>query len=352
MGTHMASALAGNIQPQLGAAEIREHLNRLCKPPGSLGELEALAQRLCEIQRTLRPQTSPRRAVIFAADHGVTCEGVTAWPSQVTAAVVQQMQQRRTASGVFAQALSCEYEVVDIGMLRALESSHGESTLIEAARRRGTGNLRVEAAMTEEDFEYALAIGSARAQAARDAGCRLVIGGEMGIGNTTAASCLVGLLAEFDSDKIVGRGAGIDDAGLVRKRQVGDEAMERVRCLGSVGAKRIACEVGGLEIVALAGFYARAAEVDLVIVLDGFIATAAAILAEALRPGTSLNMLAGHCSSEPGHALALSKLDLQPLLHLNFRLGEATGALAALPLIDLAAAMVSQMATLDELVMS
>lgn len=349
MGKCMASAIKPIVSRLLDEQQIAVHLDRLCKPPGSLGDLEGLARRLCLVQQTLQPVTSPRRAVIFAADHGVTCEGVTAWPSQVTAAVVEQMQKQRTASGVFAQQLQCQYEVVDVGLLRGLVATSDQTSSLDAARRRGTGNLRVEPAMERDDFEHGWMVGQMRAEEAQRAGCRLVIGGEMGIGNTTPASCLLALLAELDIDKIVGRGAGIDDAGLERKCQVVREAIARVRRLGAVGAERIACEVGGLEIVALAGFYARAAELKLVIVLDGFIATAAALLADVLRPGTHCQMIAGHASSEPGHVLALAKLGLVPLLDLHLRLGEGTGALAALPLIDLAAAMVSDMATLDEL---
>ncbi len=328
---------------------VRDRLNRLCKPPGSLGDLESLAHRLCTTQQTLTPKTTPRRTVVFAADHGVTREGVTAWSSEVTASVVRLMQQQRTASGVFARALQCEYEVVDVGLLHPVESVSSSVQFINAAKRRGTGNLRCEPAMTVDDFDHVWQVGGRRAEAAASDGCHLVVGGEMGIGNTTSASCIVGLLADVDASLVVGRGAGIDDAGLVRKRGVVCDATDRVRSLGDIDAKQVGRQVGGLEIVALAGFYARAADLGLTIVLDGFIATAAAILAESIFQGSAQRMIAGHCSSEPGHRAALSHLGLTPLLDLNFRLGEATGALAALPLIDLAAAMINDMATLDDL---
>lgn len=345
MERDVASAMKSEFDEQL-----EERLDRLCKPPGSLGDLELLARRLCATQRTLSPATKPRRTVIFAADHGVTCEGVSAWPSEVTASVVQMMQRSRTASGVFARALQSEYEVVDVGLIRPIDKGPMNGRLIHASQRAGTGNLLHQAAMSTTDFDHSWDVGRSRAASANQDGCRLVIGGEMGVGNTTSASCLIGLFTEIDSDRIVGRGAGIDDTGLARKREVVRSAIKRVKTLGKVDAKRMGCEVGGLEIVALAGFYAHAAELGLTIVLDGFIATAAAILAEAIRPTTCDQMIAGHRSSEPGHVMALSHLGLTPLLDLNLRLGEASGALVALPLIDLAAAMINQMATLDDLI--
>lgn len=335
------------------ASQIDNRLNQLCKPPGSLGALESLAKQLCLCQQTTTPETTPRRAVIFAADHGVVCEGVTAWPSDVTAMVVDLMVQERTASGVFAKQLNCSYEVVDAGLLRspqrAERNGDEHSPLIDAAERRCTENLLHSAAMTADEFEHAWSIGAMRARSAKADGCRLVIGGEMGIGNTTSASCLIGLITGADAQQVVGRGAGIDDSGLARKREVVASAMARVQALGEIDTKRIACEVGGLEIVALGGFYATAAEMGLTVLLDGLIATSAALIADGLSSGARQQMIAAHRSTEPGHMVALRSLELVPLLDLNLRLGEGTGALAALPLLDLAAAMVNQMATLDEL---
>lgn len=330
---------------------IDDRLNRLCKPPGSLGALESLARQLCLCQQTSAPETTPRRTVIFAADHGVVCEGVTAWPSDVTAMVVDLMVQQRTASGVFAKQLNCDYQVVDAGLLRSpcrVGDTDGDS-FIDGVHRRCTANLLRGPAMSADEFDQLWSVGGSRAEIARADGCRLVIGGEMGIGNTTSASCLIGLITGAAPEHIVGRGAGIDDAGLMRKREVVEAAISRVRALGNIDTKRIACEVGGLEIVALAGFYATAAKIGLTILLDGLISTSAALIAEALFPGSRKQMIAAHRSSEPGHMAALEHLELAPLLDLSFRLGEATGALAALPLLDLAAAMINQMATLDEL---
>lgn len=334
---------------------VDRRLDQLCKPPGSLGAIEALARRLCLIQQTLTPQTRPRQVTVFAADHGVVDEGVTAWPSSVTAAVAGVMQQGRTASGVWARSLECDYEVVDVGLLSPPASASG---LIDAAARRGTANLMREAAMDEADFDHAWQTGASRAEAACQNGHRLLIGGEMGIGNTTSASCLIGLLelasrsggeAVESAEALVGPGAGATPEQLDRKRRVVATAIERVEALGTRDPKRIACEVGGLEIVALAGFFATGAALRATLLIDGVIATAAALIAEAIRPGTRHAMIAGHRSSEPAHRWALSRLGLEPVLDLGMRLGEGSGALAALPLLDLAAAMITDMATLDEL---
>lgn len=325
---------------------VQHRLNSLCKPPGSLGALERIAAQLCRIQQTLIPATRPRRVTVFAADHGVSCEDVTAWPSEVTGAVVKIMQHQRTASGVFAHSLECSYEVVDVGLLQPMQSQ--TASTINAAQRRSTGNLLHEPAMTASDFEHAWGVGVMRAAAAADSGNRLLVGGEMGIANTTAASCLIGLLADADPQQVVGRGAGIDDAMLIRKQQVVSMAMARVRSLGIESAKDVACQVGGLEIVALAGYYAEGARCGMTLLIDGLIATSAAVIAESLHPQTKDSMIAGHQSTEPGHTAALKWLGLNPLLDLQMRLGEATGALAALPLLDLAAAMMT-MATLEDL---
>ena len=324
--------------PALSADAIAARIDTLCKPPGSLGRLEDVAARLAMIQQTLAPVTRPRRCVVFAADHGVTAAGVSAWPPEVTALVVDLMAGRRTASGVFAAALDCESVVVDVGLLRPVK----QSGVADAAVRRGTADLSVGDAMTADEFAAAVEVG--REQARDAAECAVVIGGEMGIGNTTPASCLVAAFTGQPAETVVGLGAGLPASGRSRKVQVVQDAVARV---DGLDAAAIGAGVGGLEIAALAGFLIQAAEQRQTVLLDGFIATAAALLAERLAPGTAASMIAGHRSVEPGHRAALAALGLDPVLDLGLRLGEATGALAALPLVDLAAAMLT-MATLDE----
>lgn len=343
--------MSNNDDKFLNRSQIETQIANLCKPAGSLGVIERVAVRLCEIQGTLKPLTRPRSMTIFAADHGVTEEGVSAWPSHVTRSVVQMMQSSRTASGVFAGVLDCEYEVVDIGLRMPL--THYDAVMLDYSKRRGTGNLRVEAALTDDDFDHVWHVGMERATAAVKAGSRMLIGGEMGIGNTTAATCLIAMLCEVSEhhllDSMVGTGAGIDASQLAQKRRVVQDAIGRVRRSGSLTPRQIGCHVGGLEIVGLAGFYAAGAQLGVTVLIDGMISTSAALLAEAVQPGSVQQMIAGHLSTEPAHKIALTQLGLEPLLDLQMRLGEGTGALAAVPLLDLAAAMMNKMALIADL---
>ena len=335
----------------LNRSQIEAQIAKLCKPVGSLGLIEEFAVRLCEIQGTFKPVTRPRSVTIFAADHGVTEEGVSAWPSHVTRSVVQMMQSSRTASGAFADVLDCEYEVVDIGLTTPL--ANYDAVTLDCSKRRETGNLRVQTALSDDDFEHAWHVGTERATAAVKAGSRMLIGGEMGIGNTTAATCLIALLCEVSEhyllDSIVGTGAGIDGARLAQKRKVVQDAVGRVRRHGSLTPRQIGCHVGGLEIVGLAGFYAAGAQMGVTVLIDGMISTSAALLAEVVQPGCVQQMIAGHLSTEPAHKIALKQLGLEPLLDLQMRLGEGTGALAAVPMLDLAAAMMNKMALISDL---
>ena len=327
---------------------IRRHLERLAKPPGSLGRLEDLAERLCTIQGTLAPRTRPRRVVVFVADHGVVAEGVTAWPSSVTAVMIQSIIRGGAACSAMAAACDAELVLVDAGSrAEPLAARPGYEVRKIGG---GTGNLAREPAMSVSEFEQALAVGAEQARCARDDGMCLLAAGEMGIGNTTPASCLAVLLAGVPVDLAVGRGAGADDATLERKRRVVEQATARARRRLGEDPRGAIAEVAGFEIVAMAGFFLEARRLGLTIVLDGMIATSAALIAEALVPGTADGMIAAHLSAEPSHAPMLAKLGLEPLLSdWRLRLGEGTGALLAMPLLDAAAAMISRMDTLDAL---
>jgi nicotinate-nucleotide--dimethylbenzimidazole phosphoribosyltransferase len=325
---------------------ICRHLDRLTKPPGSLGRLEDLAVRLCLIQQTLAPKTRPRRLVLFAADHGVVAEGVTAWPATVTHQMVQNIVAGGAASSVLARTTGTDLRVIDVGTLGPdLGPAAGYSC---RKVRAGSRNLAAEPALTVEEFEQALAIGREEAASAAAEGMRVVAAGEMGIGNSTPASCLTALLAEVPVERAVGRGAGADDLTLARKRAVVEAQRRRWNSSSVVSAREQIAAVAGLEIAAMAGFFAAAADHDLTVVLDGFIATAAALVAERLRPGTASALIAAHRSAEPGHGTALERLGLVPFLDTwGMRLGEGTGALLLLPLLDAAAAITTEMATLD-----
>lgn len=330
----------------MNLAAIAQHLNSLTKPPGSLGRFEDLAARLCLIQQSLRPLTRPRRLVVFAADHGVVAEGVSAWPSEVTGLMIANIVYGGAACSVLAKTTETELTVVDVGA-RSLPLGPQRGYLL-ARVREGSRNLAREPALSVAEFDQAWEIGRAQAADAAAAGMRVVAGGDMGIGNTTAASCLAMLLADLSPERAVGRGAGADDAALVRKRAVVESAVARARAIQGADAKSAIAAVCGLEIAAMAGFFAAAAEFGLTIVIDGFIATSAALVAQALVPESSKFMMASHCSAEPGHAGMLAHLGLTPWLDWQLRLGEGTGALLLMPLLDAAAAMVGQMATFSQ----
>jgi nicotinate-nucleotide--dimethylbenzimidazole phosphoribosyltransferase len=326
---------------------VQAHLDSLTKPPGSLGRLEDLAARLCRIQQTLKPATRPRRLVLFAADHGVVEEGVTAWGAEVTELMIRNIVGGGAASSVLARATGTDLRLIDVG---SFAGKMPESTAYACRKvRAGTRNLAREPALTADEFRRAVAIGRDEARAAAADGVRVAAAGEMGIGNTTPASCLTALLAGASAEECVGRGAGIGDEGLGRKLAVVSRAVDGARTRLGVDPVGAMASVGGLEIAAIAGFFAEAAEIGLTVVLDGFVATAGALIAERLRAGTATSLIAAHRSAEPGHALALAGLGLVPFLDAwRMRLGEGTGALLLMPLLDAAAAVVAEMATLSD----
>ena len=318
------------------------HLNALAKPPGSLGRLEALAARLAVIQQSLRPVTRPRRIVLFAGDHGVAASGVTAWPSSVTGAMIGMICAGRASSSALARAQDADLRLVDVGSLSPTDNP--PAFFRDARIAAGTADLSCRAAMTPEEFDAAWNIGEEEARLAHAGGFTILIAGEMGIGNTTPAACLTSLLTGTQS--ATGRGAGANDDMLARKSAVVEAAVARARILEPKVAIAAVC---GFEIAAMAGFFVQAARQGSTILLDGYVTTAAALIAERLSPGTAACMIAAHLSAEPGHRAALEMLGLEPLLEWNMRLGEGTGALTALPLLDSAAVLMSEVALLAEI---
>ncbi len=324
---------------------IRDRLDALTKPPGSLGRLEELAARLCSIQDTLDPRTKPRRLVVFAGDHGAVASGVSAWPRDATRAVLDLAAEGRSACAVLARSVECELELVDVASANPPPRG-GPVRVMDLAR--GTRDMAHEPAMTAAEWRAAFDVGVERAQQAQRDGIRVALAGEVGIGNTTAAAALVALCLERDPSEIVGRGAGADDDQVARKVRVARAGLTRARLLGDDHEAAFG-SVGGFEIAAMTGFQAESAARGVVVVLDGAIAGAAALCAERLRPGTRHALVAAHRSPEPSHALVLEALGLEPFLEWNLRLGEGTGALLLLPLLDAASAMIREMATFADL---
>lgn len=332
----------------IDAAAVWSHLDALAKPRRSMGRLEELAVQLALTQNRIDPRTRPRRLVLFAGDHGVVADGVSAWPSAVTGMMVATIAAGRATSSALAAAHDCSLRLVDVGT--AGDRLADRPAFFRDARvGPGTASLAHGPAMNETAFTAAWRIGEDEARRALAGGAAVLIAGEMGIGNTTPTACLTALLADVDTDQAVGRGAGADDAVLAAKRRIVADAVSRTRPLLAANPRAAIAAVAGYEIAAMAGFYAAGAVGGATLLLDGYVATAAALIAERLAPGTARAMIAGHRSAEPGHAAALAHLGLEPLLVWKMRLGEGSGALVALPLLDAAAALLRDVARLDSI---
>jgi nicotinate-nucleotide--dimethylbenzimidazole phosphoribosyltransferase len=327
------------------AAAARARQDRLTKPLGSLGRLEDLSVWVASCQGVCPPRQFQRpRVVVFAGDHGVTSAGVSAYPAEVTAQMVANFDAGGAAINVLAEAAGASVRVVDI----AVNAAEPLSAAIGAHKvRRGSGNIAVEDALSAEETAAAIEAGRAIADEEVDSGADLLIAGDMGIGNTTAATTLIAALTNSEPVAVVGRGTGIDDAGWARKTAAIRDALYRAHGLSAdpVGLLRVC---GGADFAAMAGFCAQAAVRRTPVLLDGVVVTAAALVADRLAPGARQWWQAGHRSTEPAHALALLQLDLEPIIDLRMRLGEGTGAAVALPVVRAAVAALSSMATFDE----
>lgn len=324
------------------AARARQ--SQLTKPPGALGRLEDIAIRLAAMQGSARPCADPAWISVFAADHGVARAGVSAYPQAVTAQMLTNFLQGGAAVSVLASHLGATLEVIDVGVAGPLLDLPG---LIQARAGNGSADLATEPAMTGAQLAEAMAAGRDAVERARAAGARLFIGGEMGIGNTTAAAALACALLAAPAAALVGPGTGLDTAGVAHKCRVVEQALHRHGGAPTDVPGALA-GLGGFEIAALCGAYIRCAQCGMPALVDGFIAGVAALCAERWLPGTAAWLLFGHRSQEPGHAVVLAALDAKPLLDLSMRLGEGSGAAMALPLLRAACALHNDMATFAE----
>ncbi|HZP06430.1 MAG TPA: nicotinate-nucleotide--dimethylbenzimidazole phosphoribosyltransferase [Terracidiphilus sp.] len=335
----------GEIEPcdRRYSAAAQTQLDSLTKPIGSLGRLEEIAAQMFSIFKGEIPAPLHRAAYVFAADHGVTDEGVSAYPRQVTAQMVRNFLGGGAAINVLARMHRSELTVVDVGVDAEFEDA---PALVRMKICLGSRNMKHEAAMTPEEVSAAIEVGIRLAHASRAKGEHLVAIGEMGIGNTTAASAVTAMLTHRSVAEVTGRGTGLDSEARNRKVNVirrslrlhfGEEKtaepLEVLRC------------VGGLELAAITGFVLAAAANRIAIVCDGFISTAAAAVAYAIAPNVKDYLFAGHCSEEPGHRYLLHFIGIRPVLNLGMRLGEGTGAVLAMPVIESAVCLFTEMAT-------
>jgi len=329
-------------------AAARRAIDEKTKPLGALGRLEEVAVRLAMLQGTLAPRVERARVVVFAADHGVAAEGVSAYPPQVTAEMMRNFARGGAAINVLARANDLDVEVVDVGVDADLSGVQG---IVHSSVRRGSRNLLREPALSEAELAAALDAGRGAVRRAAAAGVGAIGLGEMGIGNTTAAAALLSALTGRAPEETVGRGTGVDDAGLARKRDVVARALER-HAAGPDDPRdpRAALRsLGGLEIAAIAGAALEAPRHRMAAVADGFISTVAALAAARMDPSILPAIFLAHRSAERGHALALAQFEAasgaRPLLDLEMRLGEGSGAALAMPLLRAAARVMTEMAT-------
>ncbi len=323
------------------AAAARARQDTLTKPRGALGRLEDLSAWVSSCQGQCPPKQFERaRIVVFAGDHGVARSGVSAYPPEVTAQMVANIAAGGAAINVLADIAGASVRVVDL----AVDADPLSAQIGAHKVRRSSGDIATEDALTEQQARDAIDAGRQIADQEVDGGADLLIAGDMGIGNTTAATALVAALTGVEPVAAVGYGTGIDDAGWARKTAAVRDAMFRAEHVLANPVATLQC-CGGADLAGIAGFCAQAAQRRTPVLLDGMVVTAAALIAEQLAPGARLWWQAGHLSTEPAHALALAQLGLDPIVDLRMRLGEGSGAAVALPVLRAAVATLASMAT-------
>ena len=326
------------------------HQQQLTKPPGSLGVLEEIAVRLCAMQNVLQPELERVAIRVFAADHGVVNEGVSAFPQIVTVEMIKNFAEGGAAISVLASVHQAEFSAVNVGAANPVSDS---DRVVQRAVASGTKNFCVEQAMSAQELQQALEVGSDIAEELKESRVQLFIAGEMGIGNTTTAAALACSLMKQEPEVLVGAGTGVDQAGWQRKVDavrrglaLHQETITKDEDQCSQALATLQC-VGGFEIAALVGSYLRCAQLGIPSLVDGFICSVSAMLAIRINPACTDWLFFSHQSAEVGHEAILQELKVSPLLQLNMRLGEGSGAATALPLLRLACELHNRMATFE-----
>lgn len=329
--------------------QARRRTSQLIMPPRALGRLHDIAERICAIQRSLKPDVDAKAVMVMAADHGIAAEGVSAFPQEVTAEMIRAFVNGGAGINVLADLVKAEIVVVDMGIIPELDP-----VALNAGRRlrvhkagKGTANIARGPAMSAEQAEACIQTGYGVAAELIQHGVRLLGTGDMGIGNTTASAAVGAVITGADLDSMVGRGTGIDDRRLQHKVEMIRTAIEVNRPDPGDGLDVLA-KVGGFEIGGIAGCILAAAVHGVPVVVDGFISTAGALVARTLCPAAVETMFAGHRSEEPGHAVMLDFLGLQPILDLGMRLGEGTGGALAMGIMEGAVQVFNRMLTFEE----
>jgi nicotinate-nucleotide--dimethylbenzimidazole phosphoribosyltransferase len=331
-----------NIPPldQLVGKKVRSYVDTLTKPLGSLGKLESIAIKLAEITSNPFPSVTPPGVIVFAADHGVVKEGVSAYPQHVTTQMVMNFLKGGAAINAFSGQIGALLEIVDVGVAEDIQAEG----LVQQKVRYGTANFLEQDAMSRKEAEQALTIGYKRAEKLITKGMKCLIVGEMGIGNTSASSAILSVLLDINLDQLVGLGTGITEEKRVEKHRVIESAL-KARKPNRNDPIDVLAKVGGLEIAVMTGAMLAAATNRIPILVDGFICSTAAVVAKKIHPLTSDYMFLGHRSVEKGHSIVIQFLEKEPILDLGFRLGEGTGAAVAFPILQTATLMLKEMAT-------
>ncbi|RIX48475.1 MAG: nicotinate-nucleotide--dimethylbenzimidazole phosphoribosyltransferase [Rhodocyclales bacterium GT-UBC] len=327
------------------AAALQNKIDRKTKPLGALGQLEAAAKTIGLIQKSLTPQLKQPQMLVFAGDHGAAKAGVSAFPQEVSWQMVENFLAGGAAINVFARQNGMALSVVDAGVAHDFGR---RPQLIDAKVAKGTANYLEEPAMTVAQCEAAIASGAEIVRGLAAGGCNVVGFGEMGIGNTAAASLITHCLTGISLAECIGRGSGLDDVGLSRKQALLDQALTRYRANGGGDAPlAVLAEFGGFEIAMMVGAMLAAAEAGMVLLIDGFIVSSATLVAARLFPALTHYCVFCHHSVEPGHVAVLRALGAKPLLDLGLRLGEGTGAALAYPLVQASVNFLNQMASFE-----
>jgi nicotinate-nucleotide--dimethylbenzimidazole phosphoribosyltransferase len=325
-----------------------ERQGQLTKPPGSLGSLEAMAVRLCAMQGVDKPNVDNAQVVVFAGDHGIAAEGMSAFPQVVTGEMVKNFSRGGAAICALARQNNAQFEVVNLGTVVDLSAMEN---IVDNTIMPGTSNFSKQAAMTQEQLSQAMAAGKAAVDRAAANKVMIFIGGDMGIANTSSATALAAWATGQSVASLVGPGTGLDAQGVSHKGQVIEAALAK-HAAAMTDAVEALRHVGGLEIAALTGAYIRAAQVGMTILVDGFITTSAAILAAKVQPQITDWMFFAHASAEPGHQTMMASLGADTILDLGMRLGEGSGAGVALSILKSACVTHNEMATFAEAAVS
>ena len=326
------------------AIEAESRQKNLTKPSGSLGELENIAIKLAALQKKSTPSSANIHITIFAADHGVAEENVSAFPQSVTGEMIRNFSHGGAAISVLARELNASLEVINLGTVNELEPLYNVK---DHRLGNGTNNFTKHSAMSNQQTWNAIHAGRQAAERVKLKGAELFIGGEMGISNTTSATALSSVLLGVPVEQLIGPGTGINETQIKHKISTIEKAITLHKDEMTQPID-VLSRLGGFEIAALAGSYISCAKIGLPVLIDGFISSAAALIAEKLSPGSKQWFLFSHQSAEPGHKLILNALDGRPLLNIGMRLGEASGAATAIPLIRLACALHNEMTTFSQ----